>query len=339
MAATLSQWSYPPFIFSLIIGVPSMVLYTLEIGVLIFRNRNFSSAFFRLFIARFIYNFLNYFCSFIFARFGRVGLFLDLSESLPRWVLGVSFFFTYYSFHVDNISTFFILFNRLSLILFPIDHMKFWNYFLPIALLITFLLPLPFTYETVGYDFYVRRQNDNWTYTLDFHKEQGKTYVRSVYLCAVSAIFFCGICGMLNFLAIFFYRRNNLALAAKVSCREDHKVESRLTVYAFVTFMTQFGISMYMILLYLFSGSLERDDLFLTTFNQYGWVNDVCTIAIPAWTLLWASSKVREAILEILLRNRRWPLPGREVNVKFQQNSQNSYTITLNDNFYGAPKT
>ncbi|KAI1706066.1 srg family chemoreceptor domain-containing protein [Ditylenchus destructor] len=268
MGATLSQWSYPPFIFSLIIGVPSMVLYTLEIGVLIFRNKNFSSAFFRLFIARFIYNFLNHFCSFFFARFGRVGLFLDLSESLPRWVLGVSFFFTYYSFHVDNISTFFILLNRLSLILFPINHMKFWKYFLPIALLTTFLLPLPFTYETVGYDFYVRRQNDNWTYTLDFHREPGKK-----------------------------------------------------------------------ILLYLFSGCREKDDSFLTTFNQYGWVNDVCTIAIPSWTLLWASSKVREEILKILFRKRRWPSPGGEgINVKFQQNSRNSYTITLNDNFYSAPE-
>uniref|UniRef100_A0A183C3J1 Rod shape-determining protein MreD n=1 Tax=Globodera pallida TaxID=36090 RepID=A0A183C3J1_GLOPA len=42
--------------------------------------------------------------------------------------------------------------------------------------------------------------------------------------------------------------------------------------------------------------SLENQILFLANYNQYPWVNDLSTIAIPAWLLLWASTKMREII-------------------------------------------
>uniref|UniRef100_A0A183BIY8 PreQ0 transporter n=1 Tax=Globodera pallida TaxID=36090 RepID=A0A183BIY8_GLOPA len=40
----------------------------------------------------------------------------------------------------------------------------------------------------------------------------------------------------------------------------------------------------------------EDDILFLATFNQYPWINDFAMVAIPAWLLLWASTKMREII-------------------------------------------
>ncbi|KAI1706067.1 srg family chemoreceptor domain-containing protein [Ditylenchus destructor] len=302
MDAFISQLSYPSFVLSLIIGIPSVILYTIECGIFLVHRQKFGTAFFRLFIARFVCNFLNYFSSFLYARFGRVGLFIGFMESLPPLLLAIGFFFNYYSFHADNLSTAFILLNRLTLILFPTTHVKIWKYALPVSIVLIFLSPLPFLYETLGYDFYVRRQSDNWTYTLDYHKEEGKVYVRSVYLCAISAIFFCGICGALNILTIFFYRRNNRMIATKANSqrRQEHKIEAKLTVYAFYTFLAQLGIAVYMLLMYFSSNTPASANLFLATFNQHGLVVDVCTIVIPAWVLLWASPIVRREIVQVL---------------------------------------
>ncbi|KAI1698354.1 srg family chemoreceptor domain-containing protein [Ditylenchus destructor] len=43
---------------------------------------------------------------------------------MPPQFLAVFFFFNYYTFHADNLSTMFILLNRLTLILVPIGQEK-----------------------------------------------------------------------------------------------------------------------------------------------------------------------------------------------------------------------
>ncbi|KAI1708709.1 srg family chemoreceptor domain-containing protein [Ditylenchus destructor] len=251
MASTIAQYSFPPFIISLIIGIPSIFLYTIEVIILLVYRRSFQSSVFHLFIVRFISNFINYFCSFFYVRFGRVGLFFDFFDSLPSFVLGITFFVTYYSFHVDNFSTLFILLNRLTLILVPLKHNTIWKYLFPISILTIFLAPLSYTYQTLGYDFYVRHQGDNRTFTTDFRKEEGKTYIRSVYLCAISAVAFCVICGLLNIITVILYSRNNrkfkLSGVTKnfSKKREEHKMESRLTMYAIITFVAQLFMAIY----------------------------------------------------------------------------------------------
>uniref|UniRef100_A0A915DVP9 Serpentine receptor class gamma n=1 Tax=Ditylenchus dipsaci TaxID=166011 RepID=A0A915DVP9_9BILA len=40
--------------------------------------------------------------------------------------------------------------------------------------------------------------------------------------------------------------------------------------------------------------------LFLSTFNQYPWLTDLCTVAMPAWLLLWASQPVRRLMKQRL---------------------------------------
>ncbi|KAI1701215.1 serpentine type 7TM GPCR chemoreceptor srv domain-containing protein [Ditylenchus destructor] len=278
----------------------------IEVIILLVYRQSFRSYFFYLFIARFITNFLNYFCSFLYVRFGRVGLFYDFFDSLPRFVLAISFFVTYYSFHADNFSTLFILLNRLTLILVPFKHNTIWKYLFPVSILIIFLAPLSFTYQTLGYDFYIRHQDDNWTFTMDFRREEGKTYIRSVYLCAISAVLFCVICGVLNTITVIFYNRNNrkfnLSGVTKNNAKKiaEHKVESRLTMYAIITFVAQLFMAVYNILKYWSSGAPERDSIFLATVGQYGWVNDLCTIVVPSFCLIWASSSVRIKVLSVV---------------------------------------
>ncbi|KAI1707000.1 srg family chemoreceptor domain-containing protein [Ditylenchus destructor] len=317
MGSTISQASYPPFIFSLIIGIPSIFLYTIEALILIFNPKDFRSAFFRLFIARFISNFLNYFSSFFFAKLGRVGIFLDLFEVLPSKFLAFVFFFNYYNFHVENLSTMFILLNRVTMFIFPTTHNKIWKYLLPVALLITYIAPLPFTSPILIYDFYVRRQADNWTFTLDFRKEAGDTYVNSVYISAVSASAFCVICGALNLITVYLHRKSMQSqphLKLDSAKRRNQKVESRLTIYAFVTFTAQFIMAIYSIFIYLAANTATRDHMFLAVANQFSWVNDLSTLVLPAWMLIWASSKVRYSLYSIFSVD-QWVFVGRLVQM------------------------
>ncbi|KAI1708707.1 serpentine type 7TM GPCR chemoreceptor srv domain-containing protein [Ditylenchus destructor] len=333
MGSMIAHYSYPSFVLALIISVPSVILYVIEVVIILKHRRSFKSAFFHLFIARFICNFLNYFGSFLYAKFGRIGLFHKSFESLHPRILATASFFNSYSFHTDNLSTFFILLNRLTLILFPLKHTKIWEKFIVFSILVIFLLPLPFTYETLGYNYYIRKQSDNWTFTLDFYREEDKTYVRSVCLCAISAVLFCVICGFLNILTIYVYHKNNRKYAMlggtimNKAKEDERKMESRLTIYAFVTFVAQLCMAIYNILIYITSNT-ALDTLFLATFNQYGWVNDLTTITIPACCLIWASSKVREKVIGALMINRKSenPLFSKSSKVESQPKT---ITVTL----------
>ncbi|KAI1706065.1 srg family chemoreceptor domain-containing protein [Ditylenchus destructor] len=309
MGSILSQYSYPPVIFSLIISVPSIVLYVIEVIIMLRQKHNFDSPFYRLFIARSLCNFVNYFCTSLPDRFGRVGWFRSFFEVLPPKFLAFSSFFNHYTFHADNLSTAIILINRLTLILFPSVHKKMWKYLFYISLIVIFGTPLFFSAPMLGYDFRVRPQNDNWTFTFDFNKEEGKQYFKPVTTAAFSAVLFCGICGVLNILTVIFYRRSARQLDLRGNAwkqdqkiyRMQQKIESRLTVYAIITFMAQMCMAIMQIMIYLTtSDSFASDTWFLATINQSCWVNDLCMIVLPSWCLLWASSKVKSSIVRLL---------------------------------------
>ena len=39
-----------------------------------------------------------------------------------------------------------------------------------------------------------------------------------------------------------------------------------------------------------------RQEMIFAQQNQFGWVNDLCTVALPSWLLLWASTKLRKIL-------------------------------------------
>ncbi|KAI1698446.1 srg family chemoreceptor domain-containing protein [Ditylenchus destructor] len=322
MGAVMSEASYPPFIFSLLISIPSIILYTVEVIILIGNKKNFRSAFFHIFIVRYIASFLGYFTSLFGLRLQRVGLFRGFFESLPSPVLGILFFFNNYAYHTENLLTMFLLVNRLTLMIFPLNHKKIWKYLFPITIIFTVIIPLPFTVPTLAYNYFIRLQMDGWTFTIDYQKEVGVMYIRSVYVNAASGVLFCVICGLLNFLTIFFYRRNRkINLMSNVTL--DDKIESRLTIYALITFFVQFISAIHTILIYIAANSI--DYLYLSTVNQSGWISDISTIVVPSWFLLWASSGVKEAIYKAF-KVHKWPLIGRSINT----NNNNTTTVVAN---------
>ncbi|KAI1709106.1 serpentine type 7TM GPCR chemoreceptor srv domain-containing protein [Ditylenchus destructor] len=111
---------------------------------------------------------------------------------------------------------------------------------------------------------------------------------------AVSAIIFLLICGIINICTLLAYANQKSKNDAVNSLRkEEQKIELRLTIYAFLTFLAQLWMAIFMIIM---SISASRPILFLATFNQLPWLNDLCTVAMPSWLLLRASQPVRHFI-------------------------------------------
>ncbi|KAI1721953.1 srg family chemoreceptor domain-containing protein [Ditylenchus destructor] len=300
MSEVLAQAIVIPFVFAALISVPSIILYAIEAVLLIKHWKKFKSAFFRLFIARFVSNFLNYFCSYIYMRFGRVGLFADFFEKFPTRLLSFFFFSYYYNYHAENMSTFFILLNRFTVIFLPTTHTKLWKYLLPVTVIIIFLSPFPFTYADLFYDFYIRRQEDKWTYTIALHVEGNiEDYLNVPYIAAVCSVIFCIASLILNLASILVYKYKKKFRVNPVGL-EEQKVELRLTIYALITFLAQLLLAIYTILISIASSNLEVYNLFLITFNQMPWINDLATIVVPSWCMLWASADVRTLVFDAL---------------------------------------
>ncbi|KAI1705519.1 srg family chemoreceptor domain-containing protein [Ditylenchus destructor] len=211
----LSSHPLPPFILGLIIGIPSVILYVIEVIILLKHWRQLNSAFFRLFLVRFTLNFLNFFCSYMYARFGRVGWFYELFSSSPSVLLAFWFTFYYYAFHAENLSNMFLIINRLTSIMFPARHLKIWKYMLPISIVLILVLPLPFTAPMITYKFFTRLQADNYTFTLSFLSDEndlsiapnvlGVKYLNPSTVAAFSAALFFIVCGTLNVFTIVLY--------------------------------------------------------------------------------------------------------------------------------------
>ncbi|KAI1695323.1 hypothetical protein Ddc_21314 [Ditylenchus destructor] len=92
----------------------------------------------------------------------------------------------------------------------------------------------------------------------------------------------------------------------------QQKIESRLTIYAIITFMGHLYMAVYMIAIYVFCCMMGMDSMFLATFNQLPWVSDFSTIVVPSWVLLWASNTIRALMIKEL-RLEKWPLVGNVV--------------------------
>jgi len=92
IVSLLANYPLPPIFIAFVVGVPSLVLYVGEVGVLLGHGKRFGSAFYRLFLARAVVHIVNYFNSYAYTRFGRMGLFLTVYLGLPSWMLAFSWF-------------------------------------------------------------------------------------------------------------------------------------------------------------------------------------------------------------------------------------------------------
>ncbi|KAL3079509.1 hypothetical protein niasHT_039137 [Heterodera trifolii] len=84
VVAVLANASFAPFVVAFVIGVPSALLYCVELGVIITNFGHFRSSFFVLVIVRGICSLVNYVLNYLGFRFGKIGLFLPLYLCLPR---------------------------------------------------------------------------------------------------------------------------------------------------------------------------------------------------------------------------------------------------------------
>uniref|UniRef100_A0A915NTX4 Serpentine receptor class gamma n=1 Tax=Meloidogyne floridensis TaxID=298350 RepID=A0A915NTX4_9BILA len=246
----LANTVYLPFVISLVIGVPSVILYSFEVVIIITKWKDYNSSFFQLFIARAILNILNFIFFFV-QRFGKVGLFTNIYLQLPSWVLATTFFFGYYCIHGENIATTLQLLDRLSSILWPFTYEKAWNRLLPFAILLIFILPLARTIQIFSYDLYARLQADNQTITIAIRNIETLD-INPAEDAAYSCVIFMFICLIINIATLFVYKTKVQSQTTKIASNGLQKaIEKRLILYAFWTFVGQLLISISTTLIYI----------------------------------------------------------------------------------------
>ncbi|CAK5014420.1 unnamed protein product [Meloidogyne enterolobii] len=238
----LANTVYLPFVISVVIGVPSAILYLFEVIIIITKWKEFNSSFFQLLIAKSILNILNFIISFG-PRFGKVGLFTNLFLQLPSWVLAIIFFFGYYCIHGENIATTLQLLNRLSSILWPFSYERTWRRFLPLSMLLIFVLPLSRTVQILSEPFIARLQADNQTVTIyEVTIKPGE--INPTEDAAYSCVIFMFICLIINIATLFVYKTKVQPQTNKTTSNGlQRTIEKRLTLYAFWTFVGQLLIS------------------------------------------------------------------------------------------------
>uniref|UniRef100_A0A183C8N8 Serpentine receptor class gamma n=1 Tax=Globodera pallida TaxID=36090 RepID=A0A183C8N8_GLOPA len=171
---------------------------------------------------------------------------------------------------MENLLTALLLLNRFTAILFPTKYEKLWHLGLPLFMAFAFIVPLPVTVPIFSLDMYIHVQEDNVSFTLDNHKTGNVTY--KLKNC----------------------QRQNV---------QSSTIERKMTIYTVATFFGHLIGTIFMIIVNLtatnfldeqkqrysiiqawFGISLEENEtIFLANFNQFPWVNDLSTLAIPAW--------------------------------------------------------
>jgi len=92
IASLLTDYPLPPFILSLVAGVPSMILYIAEVVILLRNGQTFGSAFYSLFLIRALIHIVSYFNSYLSIRFGRLGLFYSAYEAAGSLPIAIDYF-------------------------------------------------------------------------------------------------------------------------------------------------------------------------------------------------------------------------------------------------------
>uniref|UniRef100_A0A914I0H0 Serpentine receptor class gamma n=1 Tax=Globodera rostochiensis TaxID=31243 RepID=A0A914I0H0_GLORO len=275
------------------VTLPSVLLYIAEI-VTVLRHKQFHSSFFALFTARALADLLHtlnsYFNYKLTVSFGNLlfGIYLEF----PNWVLTLSIFLGMYSFQTINLATVFISFNRLSIVLVPLNHDKLWSVaLLPASILITFVAPLANLIFVVKMDVTLVTSTTNSSFSF-IMAEGPKTNLLPLITDISSAIASLSliICLIVNFGTLLQYKRK-INVAAEMA--ENQRMERKLGIYALHTFAGHMTVSVMMIGMSI-SHKIGIFTAVMTIYSQYAYVMDWCTIVLSSWLLLWASSSFRE---------------------------------------------
>nr|CAD2161056.1 unnamed protein product [Meloidogyne enterolobii] len=300
---TLSQSVIPPNVFALLIVIPLATLYITELGVIFRFKKTFKSSFFKLFAARTISNILGLLGQFLYIRFGRVGFFLSIYIILPVVYLDIFNFINNHFYFVEGMLTAILLLNRLTALLWPLKYERIWGRLWYWAIIIAYLLPLTLSWHILISEIVIWALDDNTTFTL--YTVMKPDDPNDPLISSLFCIFFTIICLLINLACLFIYKRTKIASSQQTESKQ--KMEMRLTIYSLWTFFGQLLYAFYMIILYISSSQLQKfvdpdlaELIFLTVFNQYSWVNDISTIAIPAFLLLWASEIMRSRIYSLI---------------------------------------
>uniref|UniRef100_A0A1I8C1B6 Serpentine receptor class gamma n=1 Tax=Meloidogyne hapla TaxID=6305 RepID=A0A1I8C1B6_MELHA len=300
---TLSQSVIPPNIIALLIVIPSAILYITELGIIFNFKKTFKSSFFKLFVARTISSILGLISQCLYIRFGRVGFFLSIYLKLPGIYLAIFNFMTNHFFFVENMSTAMLLINRLTALLWPLKYERIWKKLWVWSIILLYILPLPLTWHCFFSEVVVWVHDDNKTFTL--FTQMKPDDLNDPLITSWFSMFFTIICLVINLGCLFVYKRTKIISSQQTESKQ--KMETRLTIYSLLTFCGQLLYSVYMIILYISAFQLQNlidtdlaELIFLAVFNQLAWVNDICTIAIPSFLLLWASELMNSHIYSLI---------------------------------------
>lgn len=89
ITSLLSDYPRSSLFIAFIVGVPSLVIYLLEVALVVHHSSRFNSTFFQLFTTRACVNVVFYFNNYVFMRFGMLGIFRSFYSDA---VLSVSWF-------------------------------------------------------------------------------------------------------------------------------------------------------------------------------------------------------------------------------------------------------
>nr|CAD2189958.1 unnamed protein product [Meloidogyne enterolobii] len=301
---TLSQSVIPPNIIALLIVVPSTILYLTELGVIFRFKKVFKSSFFKLFAARTISSIIGLISLCLYSRFGRVGFFLSIYLKLPGVYLAIFNFMNNHFYFVESTSTATLLLNRLTALLWPVKYERIWKKLWYWVIILAFILPLPITWHTLFSEVVIWVHDDNATFTLFTVMKPDDP--NDPLIAAEFSGFLTIVCLAINLASLFVYKRTKIVSSQQTESKQ--KMEKRLTIYSILTFFGQLLYTLYMIILYFVASQLQNfhidsdlgELIFLSVFNQLCWVNDISTIAIPAFLLLWASEMMHSHIYKLI---------------------------------------
>lgn len=272
-----------------VVGVPSLILYAVEVWVIVRakvsstvgtyhhhnHGRRFTSAFYSLFVVRAVIAIVYYFNDIVEMRIGRLGILLSVYEAAPQWLVAANYWGDWYCYHAELICTAFLLLNRLMAILMPLSYDRLWNeWLLWLALATTFLLPIPITFNLLTFQYAFDVEPDaidpvtNTTSGYTFATGPSVHSADDSYRAAVAAIAFCVVCGGLNIAVILVYRGARFRPSQGQTSNGGGRVELRLTIYAFCTFLAQAAMAVLMVILYV-GAEYQIPGVFFPAYNLF----------------------------------------------------------------------
>ncbi|KAF7633650.1 Serpentine receptor class gamma [Meloidogyne graminicola] len=223
---------------------------------------------------------------------------------MPKICLALCYFIAVHFFYVEGIATAMLLLNRLSALVWPLKYEIIWKKLKYWPIIFVFIFPLFLSYHILFLDIIVWVHDDNATFTLFTQMKDGDA--NDPLMTAIFSLFFTIFCLFINIACLFAYKKTKIVNSQALNSKQ--KMETKFTIYSILTFIGQLLYSIYMIILYISVFQLQNfgididfiELIFLTVFNQFAWVNDLCTIAVPSFLLLWASEKMNTHIYLII---------------------------------------